>query len=52
MSFFPKTPALITYVMAGDPDLDASERALDACLEGGADAIRAGLHSERVRLRL
>ncbi len=43
MRFFPKTPALITYVMAGDPDLAASEASLDACLAGGADALEIGM---------
>ena len=43
MSFFPKKPALITYVMAGDPDLATSEAALEACLDGGADALEIGM---------
>ena len=38
-----KKPALITYAMAGDPDLAASEAALDACLDAGADALEIGM---------
>jgi tryptophan synthase alpha chain len=43
MKFFDKKLSLITYVMAGDPTLDASEAALDACLDAGADALEIGM---------
>lgn len=33
---------LITYVMAGDPDVATSERVLDALVENGADLIELG----------
>ncbi|MBI1818719.1 MAG: tryptophan synthase subunit alpha, partial [Nitrospirae bacterium] len=35
--------ALITYVMAGDPDLDMTERIILALEEGGADLIEIGV---------
>ncbi len=35
--------ALITYVMAGDPDLGESELLARACLEGGADIVELGI---------
>lgn len=34
--------ALIAYLMAGDPDLDASIAFADACIEGGADILELG----------
>jgi len=40
---FRSTPALVTYAMAGDPDLPASERTLMACIEACADAIEIGM---------
>jgi tryptophan synthase alpha chain len=41
---FPKNrPALIAYVMGGDPDIEASERAAMACIEGGADILELGI---------
>jgi tryptophan synthase alpha chain len=35
--------ALVTYVMAGDPDPDASVEAALACVEGGADLLELGV---------
>ena len=35
--------ALVTYVMAGDPDLAESERLARACIEGGADIVELGI---------
>jgi tryptophan synthase alpha chain len=35
--------ALITYVMAGDPDLAASAALVTACIEGGADIVEIGV---------
>jgi len=35
--------ALIPFITAGDPDLDTSERMLDALAEAGADAIEIGV---------
>lgn len=35
--------AFIPYVMAGDPDLDTTERVLDALTAAGADAIELGI---------
>ncbi len=35
--------ALVAYVMAGDPDPDASVEAALACLEGGADLLELGV---------
>jgi len=35
--------ALITYLMAGDPDLATSKAAAVACAEGGADLIEIGM---------
>jgi tryptophan synthase alpha chain len=35
--------ALVTYVMAGDPDLATSEAMALACLEGGADLLELGI---------
>ncbi len=34
--------ALVTYVMAGDPDLATSGRVALACVEGGADVLELG----------
>ncbi|MCI0569970.1 MAG: tryptophan synthase subunit alpha [Myxococcaceae bacterium] len=34
--------ALVTYVMAGDPDLATSARVALACVEGGADVLELG----------
>ena len=34
--------ALVTYVMAGDPDLATSARVALACVEGGADLVELG----------
>jgi len=36
-------PALVAYVMAGDPDLDATARIVQALEEGGADIIELGV---------
>jgi tryptophan synthase alpha chain len=36
-------PALITYVMAGDPDLAASRAMALACIQGGADLLEIGM---------
>lgn len=38
-----KRAALITYLMSGDPDLDASREAALACLRGGADILELGM---------
>lgn len=38
-----RRPALITYLMAGDPELGTSLRFARACLEGGADALELGV---------
>lgn len=35
--------ALITYLMAGDPDLDGSQAMAMACVEGGADLLELGV---------
>jgi tryptophan synthase alpha chain len=35
--------ALVTYVMAGDPDLATSKATAAACAEGGADLIEIGI---------
>jgi len=35
--------ALITYVMAGDPDLAGSQALVTACIEGGADIVEIGI---------
>jgi tryptophan synthase alpha chain len=35
--------ALVTYVMAGDPDLDTSRAMALACVEGGADLLELGM---------
>ncbi|MFZ0059540.1 MAG: tryptophan synthase subunit alpha [Acidimicrobiales bacterium] len=35
--------ALVTYVMAGDPDLAESERLARACIAGGADIVELGI---------
>ncbi|HEX9243214.1 MAG TPA: tryptophan synthase subunit alpha [Anaeromyxobacter sp.] len=35
--------ALVTYVMAGDPDLAASKAMAVACAEGGADLVELGI---------
>ncbi|MFO0582702.1 MAG: tryptophan synthase subunit alpha [Anaeromyxobacter sp.] len=36
-------PALVTYVMAGDPDLATSKAVAMACVEGGADLLELGV---------
>jgi len=36
-------PALVTYVMAGDPDLETSKAVALACVEGGADLLELGV---------
>jgi tryptophan synthase alpha chain len=36
-------PALVTYIMAGDPDLDTAQQILDALPGAGADVIELGL---------
>lgn len=38
-----KESALVTYVMAGDPDLKASKAMALACIEGGADMLELGM---------
>lgn len=38
-----KRAALITYVMSGDPDLEASREAALACIRGGADILELGM---------
>jgi tryptophan synthase alpha chain len=38
-----RRPALVTYVMGGDPDLKGSARMALACLEGGADLLEIGV---------
>jgi tryptophan synthase alpha chain len=38
-----KRPALVTYVMGGDPTLAASARFAEACVAGGADLIELGI---------
>lgn len=40
---FQGRPALITYLMAGDPDLRATEDLALACLRGGADILELGV---------
>src|SRR5690606_22555184 len=36
-------PALVAYVMAGDPDLAAAQQSLDALPRAGADVIELGM---------
>ena len=36
-------PALVTYVMAGDPDLDTAQQILEALPAAGADVIELGM---------
>ncbi len=36
-------PTLVTYLMAGDPDLQSSESIAMACVRGGADVVELGL---------
>jgi tryptophan synthase alpha chain len=36
-------PALVTYVMAGDPDLETSQAMALACAEAGADLLELGI---------
>ena len=36
-------PALVTYVMAGDPDLDTAQQILEALPTAGADVIELGM---------
>lgn len=38
-----KRAAFVAYVMAGDPDADASVEAALACIEGGADIVELGV---------
>lgn len=38
-----KRAALVTYVMAGDPTIAASEAAVMACIESGADIVEIGI---------
>jgi tryptophan synthase alpha chain len=38
-----KTPGLVTYVTAGDPDLPRSESVLRALDRGGADLLEVGV---------
>jgi tryptophan synthase alpha chain len=40
---FAHGPALVTYVMAGDPDLATSRAMALACVEGGADVVELGM---------
>ena len=41
--FARREPALVTYVMAGDPDVASSKAMALACIEGGADLIELGI---------
>jgi tryptophan synthase alpha chain len=41
--FARKEPALVTYVMAGDPDIASSKAMALACVEGGADLLEIGI---------
>jgi tryptophan synthase alpha chain len=41
--FARREPALVTYVMAGDPDVASSKAMALACVEGGADLIELGI---------
>jgi tryptophan synthase alpha chain len=41
--FAAKEPALVTYVMAGDPDVATSKAMALACVEGGADLLEIGI---------
>ena len=34
--------ALVTYIMAGDPDMETSYQAMNALVENGADLIELG----------
>jgi tryptophan synthase alpha chain len=38
-----REPALVTYVMGGDPDVAASKAMALACVEGGADLLELGV---------
>ena len=40
---FVDAPALITYVVAGDPDADSTKAYVEALARGGADVIELGL---------
>ncbi|MFC4549068.1 MULTISPECIES: tryptophan synthase subunit alpha [Halorussus] len=40
---FEDGPALVPYVVAGDPDLDATKEYVEALARGGADVIELGL---------
>jgi tryptophan synthase alpha chain len=42
-AFAARRPALITYVMGGDPNLKASLEMALACVEGGADLLELGV---------
>jgi tryptophan synthase alpha chain len=42
-AFAARRPALVTYVMGGDPDLPASLEMALACARGGADLIELGM---------
>jgi tryptophan synthase alpha chain len=41
--FARREPALVTYVMAGDPDVATSTAMALACVEGGADLVELGI---------
>jgi tryptophan synthase alpha chain len=41
--FAAKESALVTYVMAGDPDVATSQAMALACVEGGADLLEIGI---------
>ena len=38
-----RRPALVTYVMGGDPDLAGSRALAQACVDGGADLLEIGV---------
>ncbi|GAA0305112.1 tryptophan synthase subunit alpha [Halarchaeum salinum] len=40
---FADGPALVPYIVAGDPSADATERYVEALVDGGADVIELGL---------
>jgi tryptophan synthase alpha chain len=41
--FAARESALVTYVMAGDPDVETSKAMALACVEGGADLLEIGI---------
>ncbi|MFB6254884.1 MAG: tryptophan synthase subunit alpha [Halobacteriaceae archaeon] len=48
-SAFRDDPAFIPYITAGDPDVEKSQKYINALAEGGADIIELGLpHSEPI----